>query len=858
MRTHDGRQGRCVLISGDAGIGKTSLVQAFVANLGTKAVPLVVGCEALFTPRPLGPLVDLADCFPPSVAHALHEGRLYNGLFPALLGFFDQAPGLHVLVIEDIHWADAGTLDFVRYAARRLDRTHLLMVLTYRNEELGPDHPMRLALADLPPATTVRIALPPLTRQAVGALVQGTTRERDRLFEATGGNPFFVTEALASPEGVVPPSVSDAVLGRLARLPAAARAVAEWVSLCPTRAEVALLQAVAQPRPEDLDACLAAGLLTASGGTLAFRHELARTAVYESLRLHRREALHAQILTALKAATDESTSLARLVHHAEAAGLDAEVASLAPQAAREAAATGAHREAARLYGLALRHGSQTDPPVRAELLEARAHECMLTNLHDRAVRARLEAVALRRAMGDPLAVGGNLRWLARLHWLLGGAGPAAFQHAEQAIATLRPLPPNRELAAAYATLAHLHLVADNIQSALDWGRRAVELAESLHDAEALGHALNTTGSALLRRGSDAAGWQMLERSLALAHEQGLEADVARAWNNMFIVCVMQHDYARGLEYAERGIVYSEARGIDIFTVRMRIRRAFAYLQLGRWTSADEDLAALVQQHAPAPMEIATLRFVAGLLALRRGAPEGARHLLDAIAAMERLRVEIWFTSTAAARAEEAWLRGDHDTMARAVLPALEGAMDMSDPWRTAELATWLRRAGREVPERAQGAHDTGHASEAAGDWRGAADTWARLGCPYDRALALAQGDEPAQREALRILEELGAAAAAGAVRRLLREHGAKGVPRGPREHTRGDPLGLTAREREVFVLLLRGLSNAAIAARLHRSERTVENHVARVLRKAAVSNRAQLIALSVGDAPQDWVPDRRN
>jgi DNA-binding CsgD family transcriptional regulator len=524
-----------------------------------------------------------------------------------------------------------------------------------------------------------------------------------------------------------------------------------------------------------------------------------------------------------------------------------EVAVLAPLAAREAAGTNAHREAARLYGLALKHGAQTDPSVRADLLEARAEECLLTNLHESAMRARLEALALRRAMGDSLSVGVNLRWLARLHWFLDGANSAAFQHAEQAIATLEQLPPHRELAAAYSTLAHLHLAAEDMAGALTWGNRAIALAETLGDAEALGHALNTVGSARLRRGRDPQGWDMLERSLAIALEHRLDTDVARAYNNLFIVCVMQRDYARGLGHAEQGIAFSEAKGIDIFTVRMRIRRAFAYIQLGLWQRADEDLATLTERHTPAPMETATLRFVAGILALRRGVPGSAQALMSAIAGMERHRVEIWFTSTAATRAEEAWLRGDPAAMAEAAEPALAEAIAMADPWRSAELAAWLRRAGRPVPENAL-AKDTGHALEAAGDWRGAAREWERLGCPYDRALALAHGDEASRREALGLLDALGATAAADAVRRMLRDDGARGVPRGPREQTRGDPLGLTAREREVFLLLLNGLSNAAIAARLHRSERTVENHVAKVLAKAAVGSRAQLIAGHAGVA----------
>ncbi len=840
-RVQSGTAGGCALVSGDAGIGKTTLVQAFLATLPSGTPALVGGCDALFTPRPLGPLVDLAERFPPSVAQALRQGRADSQLFPALLSHFHQAPLAPVLVIEDAHWADAGTLDFVRHAGRRLRETRLLLVLTYRSDELPPDHPLRRVLGDLPSATTVRVAVPALSAHTVGLLARAAQRPAEQLLAATGGNPFYLTEALASPGSEVPASVSDAVLARLGQLPTAARAVAELVSLCPTRAERSLLQAVAQTPTLDLDACLDMGLLEAAGDALAFRHELARMAVYQSLRPHRREAGHAAIFAALKTTTTQPTSLARLVHHAEAACLNNEVADLAPLAAREAAGTGAHREAVRLYGLALKLGTQADPAVRADLLEARAHECLLSNLPDRAMRARLEALALRRAMGNTLAVGVNQRWLARLHWLLGGANAAAFQHAEQAIATLEQLPPQRELAAAYSTLSHLHLVGENMAAALKWGLQAIELAQAVGDPEALSHALNNVGSARSRLGRDAHGLQMLERSLALALKHRLEPDAARAYNNLFIISVMQRDYERGLAYAEQGIAYSEARGIALFTVRMRIRRAFAYLQLGLWEQADQDLAMLAERHTPAPMEMARLAFVRGVLALRRGVEGAVQHLMIALADMEHYRVEIWFTSTAAVRAEMAWLHGDQAGMAQAAEPGLTKAVAMGDPWHGAELATWLRRAGRPVlPAPPQ--METPYALEAAGDWRAAAAEWARLACPYEQALALAQGDEAALREALAILEALGANAATEAVRRLLRELGAKGVPRGPRQQTLGDPLGLTAREREVYTLLLRGLSNAAIAGRLHRSERTVENHVAKVLAKAGVGTRAQLIA----------------
>lgn len=845
-RVQEGPCGACVLVAGEAGIGKTALVQAFVDTLAADAAAWVAGCEALYTPRPLGPLIDLAHRFPPSVVAALHEGRTYNGLFPALLAHLAQARRPQVLVIEDVHWADAGTLDFVRYAGRRLREVRAMLVLTYRSDELEAEHPLRNVLGDLPAATTQRITVPALSRQAVGVLARASRHATERVFEVTGGNPFYLTEVLASPDAGVPPSVSDAVLARLNRLPAPARQMALQVSLFPRQAERALLDAVARPEPRDVDACLDSGLLHAAHDTLAFRHELARIAVYESMRPHQRQAGHRAIFAALEALPAAPAALARRVHHAEAGGLADAVARLAPAAAREAAASGAHREAARLYGLGLKYGHSMPDTLRAELLEARAHECVLTNQPDRSLRARREALALRLAMGDTLAVGANQRWLARLQWLLGGADAVAFAHAHAAIATLEPLPPCRELAAAYSTLSHLCLVSEDMAGAREWGTRAITLAEALHDPEPLSHALNNVGCARLRQARDPAAWQMIERSLALALEHRLETDAARAYNNLLVVSLMQQDYARGLAHAEQGIAFSEAKGLDIFTVRFRIRRSFAYVQTGLWQRADEELALLTQQHTLSPLEAAIFALVRGILELRRGVAGAEVRLLAALDGMQPHRGQIWFTSMAAARAEAAWLRGDMAGVALAVAAPLAQALARGDPWHAAELAAWLKRAKGEL-RHGPLPIDTAFASEAAGNWRAAAAAWQGLGCPYNRALALTQGDEPALREALAVFEALGAGAATDAVRRELRDRGARGVPQGPRPRTRQDPLGLTAREREVFTLLLQGLSNAAIAARLHRSERTVENHVAGVFAKLGVNTRAQLLAGFAGE-----------
>ena len=210
--------GRVVLLGGEAGVGKTALLRRFAAELASEARLLRGQCDRLATPRPLGPLFDIAGS-DARLERLLTDNAPRDVLFRALLGGLAASSKPTLLVIEDAHWADEATLDLLRYLARRVEASHSLTVISYRDDEIGPRHPLRQMLGDLATAATVdRLLVEPLTAESVAAVAAGTGIDPTELHARTRGNPFFVTEVLAAGGGI-PETVRDAVLARAARLP---------------------------------------------------------------------------------------------------------------------------------------------------------------------------------------------------------------------------------------------------------------------------------------------------------------------------------------------------------------------------------------------------------------------------------------------------------------------------------------------------------------------------------------------------------------------------------------------------------------------------------------------------------------
>jgi DNA-binding CsgD family transcriptional regulator/tetratricopeptide (TPR) repeat protein len=835
-------RGRVLLVQGEAGVGKTALLQRFCGDLGPRIRVLWAACDPLFTPRPLGPLLDIARATGGELDERVERGDKPHDVADALIRELEGSLPT-VLVLEDLHWADAATLDVARLVARRVDEATVLFVASFRDEELGPTHPLRIILGELPRDETVeRLDLSGLSAEAVAALAAAKGVDPVELYHRTSGNPFFVTEALAAGTEEVPHTVRDAVLARASRLSPPARALLDAAATVPERAELWLLEALVGGTVGDIGECLSSGMLVADGDRIGFRHELALLAIEAALTPDRRRDLHRSALETLTEREGLAPDLARLAHHADAAGDTKAVLRLAPAAAEHARSVGARREALHQYERALRFADAVAPEERAELLERYADEAYVVDMREEAIGALDEAVAIRKAAGDVIRQGEDLILRTRTIACI-EHGDSIVGLIEEAIEVLEQAPPGGALARAYGLRAGDAAARDRPDDALAWGTKAINVAESAGDVQALVYSLNTVGCAELILGA-AGGAEKLERSIALAKEHDLPVEAGRGYLNLVAVLgETRREWATVQADLDAGIVYCRERGLEAWLDCLVGSRVEAELHAGRWVDATETATSLLAGRRPTLVlepKFAGL-VVLALVRARRGDPD-VWPLLDEASELIGEASELQLVGRlATARAEAAWLDGRREGVSVETAAALELALAGYEPYRLGELAVWRRRAG--ITDEIPGEIAEPYAAELAGEHRRAAELWEALGAPYEAMMALAMAeDEESLRHAHEGLRELGAAQAEAIVARRLRERGAKGLPRGPRASTSANPAGLTARETEVLGLVAEGLRNADIAERLFLSEKTVGHHVSAILRKLDVRTRGEASA----------------
>jgi DNA-binding CsgD family transcriptional regulator/tetratricopeptide (TPR) repeat protein len=833
------RRGQVVLVSGEAGIGKTALLRQFRASLPRRFSVLWGTCDPLFTPRPLGPLLEPAAEAGGELAMLVEGDARPHEVAGALLAELrGRAPS--VLVLEDLHHADEATLDVVRLLVRRIESVATLLAVSFRDDCLHRDHPLRLVLGELPRAgVAARLELSGLSRSAVRAMAEHSPLDADALYDRTAGNPFYVTETLAAGGEVVPATVRDAVLARVARLSPGARDLLDAVAVVPQRAEVWLLEAMIDGGLGALDECLPSGVLRAEADGVVFRHELARLTIENALAPDRAVSLHRRALAAFSRPELGAPDLARLAHHAEAAGDGPAVLRYAPAAGEHAASLGAPREAQHQYLRALRFAGNLSSTERAPLLERFGQHAYLSDMRSEAADAMTEAIDTYRRAGDHIRQGDALVLRARLLSCIGRAREA-LQDSRDSVRVLELAPPGPELARACSCLAFATMDEDP-DGALVYAERAIDLAQRLGATGPLVHALNNAGIIRMDRGEDA-GRDLLEQSIALALQDGLRTDVGRGFVNLAACLEEGHRWTDVMDVVGPGIEYCREHGLEAWTKSLHGIRAQTELALGSWDAAAETAAGILA--APRDQILAprlSALIVLALVRARRGDPE-CRPLLDEARQLAQNCGELdVLVMVAVARAEVAWLERRPELIAEETDEAFTLADRVGDGAIAGELSVWRRRGGlsTEVPA---GAREH-HRQLLTGDWAKAARFLRDHGCVYDAALALTDSGEPgALRQALDELQTMGARAAGAIVTRRLRELGERGIPRGPRARTRANAAGLTSRELEVLPLLAAGLRNAEIADRLIVSPKTVDHHVSSILRKLDAKTRGQASA----------------
>ena len=828
--------GRLVFLGGEAGIGKTTLAAA-LADAAAGPEVRRGSCDHVTTAEALGPILD---AFPELIAAVDDEAgvsrlRLFRKVRDALSG----SPML--LLLEDVQWADEATLDILRFLGRRLAGIRLMILATFRSEEVGRDHPLTVVMGDLAGLPgVVRMQLPALSVTGVRQLLDeaGSALDAGLVFQRTGGNPFYVTEVLAAGSEQVPATVRDAVLARVSRLSSAGQEVAAAASVLGRAAEAGFLAAVSEQPLTAVDECLDRGVLVADGDAVGFRHDLARLAVEWSLPPARRSGAHARAYAQLTARGSHDHR--RLAHHAAGSGDRAAVVRHAPLAAARAARLGAHREAAEQFQLALRHHEPPDRQ-RAALLEQLSYESYLTDQLTRARDSWLEALAIHEQERDARSVGTAQRWLSRLSWVL-GQNADSERYAAAAVSTLEPLGPGPELAMAYSNLAQLRMLADDNGAALHWGTKAIGLARELGDRDTEMHALNNVGTALATAGDLIEGQARLTQSLDLALASDAHEHAARAFTNLGCVNIINWSLGDADRHLHAGVTYCADRDLDTWRLYMTAWLARSLAEQGQYAAAERHAADVLRQPHVSPITRVSILPVAGVLAARRG-DDGAGALDEALTIAIRTGEALRLVPAAAACAEAAWIGGRTPDLIAAIDRAWPAAVAHPHPWGLGELSWWLHLGGDDRPAGAPLARP--FALMLAGEHRAAATAWEDLGCPLWSAYALAFSPELRDaQQCLEVLDKLGAPAVRHAV---LRDRRARGlvVPRGPRPASRANPAGLTAREAEVLQLLGDGLSYAEVADRLVLSEKTVGHHVSAVLRKLGEPTRSRAVAAAL-------------
>jgi DNA-binding CsgD family transcriptional regulator len=831
-------EGHCVFVSGEAGIGKTSLVKTFCSSLKDKSRVYQGTCDALFTPRPLAPLYDVLSQRHSPLLKAGGNMEERTVLFTGFLQELGDEAQTVVIVFEDIHWADEATLDFIKFFARRITQLHCLFLLTYRDNEIYAEHPLRNVLGQLPAGSYTRMQLPPLSKNAVEKMAEEKGLNGQDLYVISGGNPFYVTEILASSNAGVPENIKDAILPVYSRQTDKLKEVWELLSVLPAGIRLKYIEQWDASQIAGIDRNLDSSVLILEKGQLTFKHELYRRTIETSLSPLKRVALNKKVIDLFGKYFEQDGEIERIIHHAKNANEYDLVVQYAPVAGAQAAALGAHAEACRLYLSAIEYYQGTEKDVLIELYEPYAYECYLTNRISEAIIYSNRAMQIWKEKNIIEKTGNALWFLSRLWWFAGNRKNAAA-FALQAVEMLEDQPVSTAKAMACSNMAQLYMLSKETEKCIFWGEKAIAMANDLNNNEILSHALNNTGTVqMCNPATRQKGIGLLQKSLDIALAHGFQEHAARAYTNLSSNGIAAKEYSFSKKYQDEGIDYCQEHDLDSWYFYMLSWRARLLLETGNWKEACNIAENLLKnERHPSVIRITALAVMA-TLKIRKGEATAVPLLKEAITlAFETMELQR-IIPVLAACLEYEWISGNRYVDQSSIDTAIELIHQSNDFIEASEFAFWLYHARQQQIDLSKRYEGYDYNIEKV---LKTAMFWKQAGCAYQYALALFAGNEENKKEAVAIVLDLGANAVYEKMKSAMRTAGIKSIPRGARKSTRTNTASLTDRELDILRLLEKGLQNKEIASQLFISAKTVDHHISSIFFKLEVNTRAKAV-----------------
>lgn len=836
-------EGHCLLLSGEAGIGKTSLIKSFYKEKKDNCKIYQGTCDALFTPRPLAPVYDIIW----QIEHDTKENGLHNVdrslLFNQLFNGLEQLKKPVIIIIEDIHWADEATLDFIKFFARRIGRLHCLFILSYRDNEILDNHPLRNVLGQLPSDSLTRLQLQPLSRQAVEKMAEVRGYKGENVFTISGGNPFYVTEILASYSPGVPENIKDAILSVYHKQEKGTKNAWEICSVIPEGLEINRFGKIKSSWDQGMDHCFALQIIIIKNNRVVFKHELYRRTIEGSLSPFKRIALNKKMLELFLDSFEAEGEIERIVQYAKNANENKLVVKYAPIAAAKAACVGAHIEASKLFLTAIEYSDGSDADEMVSFYESYAYECYLTNQIKEAIIYQGQALKAWQKKNEMEQAGNCLRFLSRLWWFDGNRQEAE-KYAKQAVEILASQPASKAKAMAYSNMAQLKMVSDETSECLEWGNKAIDMANEIKDDEILCHAMNNVGSVLWKnRSTKEQGKEMLLGSLDIALKNSFHEHVARAYSNIGSIYLLLKEYELTRQVLEESINYCEERNLDSSKNYQFYLKARIFLETGDWQKA----YSIAENLLSSPSQVGSVKIgalaVMAIIKVRRGEDDALVYLNEAKLLAIKTKEHSRIIRVMIVELEYEWLTGKKRITEEELKLSIGLAQSVDNNSLNSEFAFWLqnvRKIELPLPELYEP-----YKLLREGKIRSAAAFWEAKGCPYEKAFALFSGNEDDMKNALLIFQQLGADAVYEKIKMEMRAVGIKKIPRGLRESTKANPAQLTNRELDVLHLLQKGIQNKEIAGTLFISPKTADHHISSILFKLDVKSRAKAVTEAV-------------